>query len=123
MMALLLGLAAAQACGSSGVQAELNACAQRDFEAADRRLNAQWRITLAKLRAEDRGNGRDGFGPPTADVLLKSQRAWLAFRDAQCDLMSQEARGGSMQPMLYAGCRAKLTDERTQSLKQVIERR
>lgn len=123
MLSLLLAIAVVQSCGSSGIQSELNACAASDYQIADRAMNAQWRTTVNKLRADDRENGPDSFGPPTADILLKSQRAWLAYRDAECDLASQEARGGSMQPMLASGCMARLTRERTQLLKQLIERR
>ncbi|WP_315761086.1 lysozyme inhibitor LprI family protein [Sphingomonas sp. Y38-1Y] len=123
MLSLLLAAALAQQCGASGNQAELNACAASDYQQADKAMNAQWRVTLAKLRANDRENGDDGFGPPTAELLLKSQRAWLAYRDAECKLASQEARGGSMQPMLQSGCLARLTEARTMALKELIEER
>lgn len=123
MLSILMAIALTQSCGSSGVQSELNACAARDYEAADQAMNAQWRVTLARLRADDRRDGPDRFGPPTADALLKSQRAWLAYRDAECSLAGEQARGGSMQPMLVSGCLATLTTERTKALKQVIETR
>src|SRR5205085_7185599 len=38
-------------------------------------------------------------------------------RDAHCRGESFEARGGSMQPMLYEGCRATLTRARTAELR------
>jgi uncharacterized protein YecT (DUF1311 family) len=41
----------------------------------------------------------------------------VTFRDAQCQGESYEARGGSMQPMLYQGCRATLTRARTAELR------
>ena len=50
-------------------------------------------------------------------TLREAQRAWVAFRDANCRLESFEARGGSMQPMLDAGCRATLTRARTAELR------
>ncbi len=123
MLSLLLAAALVQDCGASGIQSELNACAARDYAVADRAMNAQWRVTLARVRARDRENGKDSFGPPTTERLLKSQRAWLAYRDAECALESEEARGGSMQPMLQAGCLARLTEARTEALKQIFEER
>jgi uncharacterized protein YecT (DUF1311 family) len=56
-------------------------------------------------------------GPGEEASLREAQRAWVAFRDAHCRLESYEARGGSMQPMLDAGCRATLTRARTAELR------
>ena len=45
-------------------------------------------------------------------ALLAAQRAWIAYRDSQCELAGFEARGGSMEPMLVSGCLADLTRKR-----------
>ena len=127
-MSLLVILALAQAvaakverppeCGSSGVQRELNLCAEQEFLAADAQLNAQWSLTAAAMRRADRASephtdGRPGY----FDQLLAGQRAWLAFRDAHCTSEGYHARGGSMQPMLVSGCKETLTRERTAQLR------
>ena len=41
----------------------------------------------------------------------------MTFRDAHCRLQSFEARGGSMQPMIEAGCRATIARARTAELR------
>jgi uncharacterized protein YecT (DUF1311 family) len=53
--------------------------------------------------------------------LLKAQRAWIDYRDGQCEAEGFQARGGTMEPMLVAGCIANLTDQRTKELKQLEE--
>lgn len=108
-------------CDKQETQSDMNRCADRGYEEADREMNAQWKITLAAMRESDRGTGEDGFGPPSAQLLLESQRAWLAYRDAQCVVQGQYARGGSMQPMLESNCKEMLTAERTETLRRLLE--
>ena len=131
-MSLLIALMLAQAgaakvepssdCGISGVQSELNQCAEQDFLVADQRLNAQWLVTAAHMRQRDVENRRyasDDDRPGYFDQLLGAQRAWLAFRDGHCASEGYWARGGSMEPMLVSGCKAALTNARTEQLRQL----
>ena len=55
------------------------------------------------------------------EALVKAQRAWVNFRDAECEAAGFQARGGTMEPMLVAGCIAELTDARTKQLKELAE--
>jgi len=70
-------------------------------------------------RRDADGAGRFGYAAAT----LASQRAWLAFRDAQCAIEGGEYAGGSMQPMVRSGCLARLTRERTAQLKDMMWQR
>lgn len=108
-----------------GVQQPMNQCAQRDFVIADRKLNAQWQITVAVMKARDEayapyrdaGDTRPGW----LESLREAQRAWLTFRDAHCRIDGYTARGGSMEPMLVSFCKRALTEQRTQQLKELAE--
>ena len=61
---------------------------------------------------------RDVKGRPTYFAqLLEAQRAWLRFRDGHCASVGYQARGGSLEPLLIATCKAELTRERTRQLK------
>jgi len=120
-----LALLAAQApqwnCADPQAQSEMNACAQIDFERADAALNAEYRRAIAHARASDREpSGRlEGDDRPGDEATLReAQRAWVAFRDAHCRLQGYEARGGSMEMMLYDGCRAELTRARIAQLRR-----
>ena len=105
-------------CDDPHTQSEMNLCAARDFAAADAELNAQWAITSAAMKARDtRIDRRHDRQPGHFDTLLQAQRAWLTYRDAQCRTEGFMARGGTMQPMLEAQCKAYLTHLRTEQLR------
>ena len=48
--------------------------------------------------------------------LLKAQRVWIKFRDAECARISDYASGGTMAPILKLGCLMKLTERRIADL-------
>ena len=112
-------------CADPQVQQEMNYCAGQDFEHADAELNTVYRTAIQNAQAADREFARmeaDAHAPNNDDPgeeasLREAQRAWVTFRDARCRGESFEARGGSMQPMLYDGCRATLTRARTAELR------
>lgn len=100
-------------------QSEMTMCSYQDFADADAELNKIW----PKVRAyAKRGDQELGEGEMTgAGQLIKAQKAWLVFRDAQCELEGFAARGGSLQPMLVSGCKATLTLERVKALKILLD--
>lgn len=89
-------------------QAEMNAEAARDAAKADKELNRVYQRVLADLDEEG------------VKKLKASQRAWIAYRDAEAERAADEARGGSMAPLLYSGTLATLTNERVQRLKETL---
>jgi uncharacterized protein YecT (DUF1311 family) len=93
-------------CNNAVSQNDMNTCADKDYRAADAALNRTWRDTIKGMDAH------------TLDLLRKAQRAWIQFRDAECTYQSAENEGGSIYPMVYAGCLTRLTKLRTQQLKQ-----
>ena len=105
-------------CDDPQYQAEMNLCAVRDFEAQDTELNRVWAEQIAAAREADREINREFDQRPTEEEMLRrAQRAWITFRDAHCTVEGyREARGGSMEPMVYEGCRARLTEERIAQL-------
>ena len=112
-------------CENPQAQQEMNYCAGQDFERADAELNTVYRGAIERAREADReyaridpGGANARSGEPGEEASLReAQRAWVTFRDAHCRLQSFEARGGSMQPMLDAGCRATITRARTAELR------
>lgn len=126
LASLLLLAAAAQDpdvdCENPQYQVEMNLCAGKDYDAADAALNAQYKQTVAALKARDKDIDRSYDSQPTHyDTLLAAQRAWITYRDQHCLSESFAARGGSMAPMLHSGCMARLTKERTEQLKALVE--
>ena len=99
-------------------QAEMNECAEAEYARADAALNQAWRAALPVVREADRDAAFDHDGRPSGESqLLASERAWLAFRDAQCTLEGYAMRGGTAEAMVDHQCRTRLTHERTVQLR------
>jgi len=50
------------------------------------------------------------------DRLKKAQKAWIKYRDLECDFEAYEMRGGSYENILRDGCKIKLTKDRIKDL-------
>ena len=118
---IVAGVAQAQEpdCKNPQTQADMTFCEQSRYETADTALNEQWKKTRAALAATDKDLDEKDRGAEKA--LLTAQRAWISYRDAQCEAYGFQARGGTMEPMLVAGCLANLSDERTKELKELSD--
>jgi uncharacterized protein YecT (DUF1311 family) len=124
--ALLLFAAAAttaadKECGDLPQQ-PMNLCYLKHYERADAAMNAQWKIVVAAMKQADGEIDRTNDKQPGYyETLLAGQRAWLTWREKQCLLESFDMRGGSGQAMVHAMCMLRLTEERTQQLRELVE--
>ena len=113
---------AALDCANATTQPDMTDCAGRDWQQADGELNAQWNQTAAHMRQRDAMYDHSHDERPGYHAqLLSGQRAWLAFRDAHCAAEGYLARGGTLEPMLVAQCKAELTRQRTRQLQSIEE--
>lgn len=123
--ALLAATAAAQPqdwnCDDPGnlPQQGMNFCAARDFERADRALNVAWSKVREAVAARDADLPETLRGWPEA--LLAAQRAWIGYRDGHCTAEGFQFRGGTMEPLIVATCKARLTRQRTEELLLLVE--
>ncbi|EJZ17670.1 lysozyme inhibitor LprI family protein [Rhizobium sp. Pop5] len=119
--AILLPSGAASAqdidCKNPQTQSDMTSCEAARHETADKALNAQYKKTRAAMVAIDKD--LDGGMKGAEQALVKAQRARIDYRDAECDAVGFQARGGTMEPMLVAGCLADITDKRTKELKEL----
>ena len=91
-------------------QSEMSACAQDALQHADTALNASYRRLTARLSGT----------PAAARSLVEAQRAWIRFRDAECDFSTVGYEGGSIRPMLTSQCLERMTRQRTAALENHI---
>lgn len=105
---LFAGAAPAMAldCNKAMTQNDMNICAAQSYQAADKVLNTNYKRLMTKLKDN----------APARDKLRTAQRAWLTFRDTQCDFEGYGVEGGSMQPLIVASCKAQLTKQRAKQL-------
>ena len=95
-------------CANAADQATLNACADASLKKADAELNALYRQITGRLDPEGRAH------------LVAAQRAWIAFRDAECKFAASAVEGGSAYPMVHADCLASLTEARIADFKAYL---
>lgn len=90
----------------------------QELAAADRRLNQVYQRRIADARADDRNDrrGRNWYSQEAA--LRSSERAWIAFRDAECRYLTQQDAGSRMHGALVRGCLVEQTQERTEELRE-----
>ena len=81
-----LTVRAAEACDPNGSQADLTECYGNAYKASDAELNALYKQIEGRLKDDE----------ATTKLLVTAQRAWLAFRDAECDFSTSAASGGTI---------------------------
>lgn len=96
-------------CADPQDQQEINQCAGDDYAAADAELNRVYKQLASAID--------ENWAPP----LRAAQRAWVTFRDAECEFQSMGWEGGSGRPGVQAGCLERVTKERTDVLKEMLK--
>ncbi len=107
-------------CTAPQTQADMTICASRDYDAADKALNTEYQ-SVRKILAERDSSASDDADKGAAKALLAAQRAWIAYRDANCEAVGYQARGGTLEPMLVASCLADMSRKRAEELKSLAE--
>jgi uncharacterized protein YecT (DUF1311 family) len=104
--------AAAQAldCSNAQTQTDINECAYKDFQKAAAVLNQIY----AKLRART-------TAPDSLKRLVAAEKAWLAYRDRECDFETEDSIGGSIRPTEMAACYQEKTVAHTAELKKQLD--
>ncbi|MGO9484556.1 MAG: lysozyme inhibitor LprI family protein [Rhodomicrobium sp.] len=92
-------------------QMTMNECADLAFKKTDSQLNAVYQTIERRLKS----------GAQPQKLLIAAERAWIAFRDAECAFTASAVAGGSMQPMIYSGCLDQMTKKRIDDLKGFLQ--
>lgn len=116
--------ASATNCDDGVSNAELGACFDAEYKAADAALNAVYKKVLAAAVEGDKQWVEDNpSDDPHTEVttLKKAQRAWIDYRDGNCDMAGFKARGGTLEPLEVLRCSTELTRKRVAELKSFLE--
>jgi uncharacterized protein YecT (DUF1311 family) len=108
---LFTSMAVAVDCDNASNQATMNQCAAQQNAAADKELNALYQQITSRFK----GN------PDNKKLLVGAQRAWVAFRDAECKFSASGVEGGSVYPLIYSNCTTELTKARIQTFKNYLK--
>lgn len=101
-------------CENAMDTATMNMCAARDLEVADEKLNEVYKELVVKFeQSEAKGIKKK---------LVEAQRAWIMFRDAECELYAFSSSGGSIHTLQLSGCLLDETEKRTAVLQNYLEK-
>lgn len=89
-------------CDSLTNQNAINQCISNEYKSSDAELNKLYKEISTRLKDN----------ADTLKALRTSQRAWIGFRDAECDFAAINTQGGSIHAMLITSCRNELTQAR-----------
>lgn len=120
LVLLVPGAAVAQDvdCVAAETQIDMTFCAAEQFREADADLNLAYGEARALMRQIDAGLESADRGAELA--LRDGQRAWITYRDQACEAEAYLWWGGSGQAMIYAACRARVTQARADDLWEVV---
>ncbi len=94
---------------SGGIDRKMVECISTEFERQDRTLNDTYRQLTTKLESENR------------NALKRAERAWVAFRDAQCGFEYAEQGEGTLAPVVLVDCKLKMTIVRNRELRHFLD--
>jgi uncharacterized protein YecT (DUF1311 family) len=94
---------------AAGVDDKISQCDDDESKRIDAELNNVYKDIVAHADAEPKA------------ALVKAERAWLSFRDAECKFRSSEEKGGTIEQVLLSRCLLDLTNQRVQALKEYLD--
>jgi len=97
-------------CNDPQTQLEINICSQLAYQNADKKLNQVYKQLLPKLSKFRQ------------QKLITAQLAWIKFRDNSCEFERTAYEGGSIAPAIYSACLEETTKQRTQQLREYLQR-
>lgn len=89
---------------SAGVMPAIKACDAKQKESGDGKLNQSYLRVLHTLKPRDQ------------TAFRAVERAWISFRDAECDFRYTAEGGGQDAALVASQCEAELTADRIRQL-------
>lgn len=93
-------------------------CIQAETEVWDKHLNQSYKALSAAFTARDAASSEGKI--LLNESLLAAQRAWIAFRDAECRLSYAQWQDGTIRSVFHAGCMLDFTARRAIELRDMI---
>lgn len=86
----------------------------------DEKLNDEWPRVMAAARERDEADREYAPGYAVrAEKLRAAQRAWIAFRDAECGFQYSIPGDGSLRSIYWPSCVSTMTMERLEDLRAI----
>jgi uncharacterized protein YecT (DUF1311 family) len=96
-----------------------NLCVAEKIKVADKQLNIEYQEALKRTEAEEAALRKNWPGTELVTLFRASQRAWLKFRDAECEFIGISSTPSSWQGVQVEECKLRMTLERIEYFKNV----
>lgn len=99
-------------------------CVQQKMQVADKQLNSSYQEAIKRIKEEDefllnlRPHIRES--ELLESSFREAQRAWLKFRDKQCEFQGKQLTRSPWQSVQIEHCKLRLTVERVEYFKKVL---
>jgi uncharacterized protein YecT (DUF1311 family) len=91
-------------CQDATTTAAMRACENSRYQQSEQEMQAAYAQLMKKL------------GQLQKEKLRQTQRAWVAFRDANADFLAGAAQDGTLAPLIKISALADMTEARTKEL-------
>jgi len=113
------GEAVALDCSKAFTTPDMNECARIEQEKVEAELNATYKRALAFL---------DGRDPPIKEdaarakaKLIEAQRAWITFRESDCEAVYSLNSSGTIRTLMWIGCMRSRAEQRIKELNRLMD--
>lgn len=100
-----------QNCSERASQPEINDCVEKAFQKSDDELNKLYKQIETRL-TEDADKNK---------LLVNAQKAWISFRDAECNFSSSGVIGGTIYPTIVSTCLDRMTQRRIRDFRGYLK--
>ena len=95
--------------------ASIQQCITADLAAKDKQLNTAYQKVLQGLTPQIKDNPIDYAA--VKRLLVEGQRAWIRFRDNDCNALAPLIASGTSRMVAVVECKIQRTEQRTKELK------
>lgn len=101
---------------------DLKKCAGQDYQFADKKLVQLFFSVSEQIKSRINPEITDAIDPAseTLNRLENAEKAWIAYRDAQCRYEGTVMLGGDGESIVIDGCLSRLTKERVKMMEESL---
>ncbi|WP_241639431.1 lysozyme inhibitor LprI family protein [Vibrio parahaemolyticus] len=94
-------------------------CVEKKMEFADKELNESYQEAIARISEEEVALREIWSKTELVEPFRKAQRAWLKYRDAECEFSGLSSTPSPWQGVQIGECKLRMTLERVEYFKSV----
>lgn len=89
-------------------------CVEKKMESADKELNESYKEAIARIGEEEKELRETWSQTELVEPFRKAQRAWLKYRDAECEFTGLSSTPSPWQGVQIEECKLRMTLERVE---------